>query len=202
MTEDHLGGHAGVTHIDKGALEWLQKEYGVESMLDVGCGPGGMVDTAGQLGIKAFGIDGDRDLVTKWSKISINKFMLHDFTLGPAPWSYLYDLCWSVEFVEHVEEQYMANWIETMKLGQYVVITFAPPGWPGHHHVNCQPESYWIKQFGKYGLWHDGFATNQLRWHSTMNKGVPPSKWGGKEYSRTFVKDRGLFFVNMEWTGK
>ena len=35
---------------------------------------------------------------------------------------------------------------------KYVVVTAAPPGQPGHHHVNCRPTEYWIDVFKKYGF--------------------------------------------------
>ena len=47
--EDHLGGHQGTTHIDKGTLRWAIDKLNVTSMLDVGCGPGGMVELADSL---------------------------------------------------------------------------------------------------------------------------------------------------------
>tara|TARA_B100000925_G_scaffold265589_1_gene224830 strand:- start:531 stop:740 length:210 start_codon:yes stop_codon:yes gene_type:complete len=67
-------------------------------------------------------------------------------------------------------------------------MTYAPPGWPGHHHVNCQPESYWINKFIQYGFKYDGALTNQLRSRSTMRK---PGKKGVKG---AYVKKRGLLF--------
>jgi hypothetical protein len=42
----HLGGHENETHIDDGALSYIIKTFGIGSMVDIGCGPGGMVDHA------------------------------------------------------------------------------------------------------------------------------------------------------------
>ena len=57
--EEHLGGHNGVTHLDEGALRWAISTLKIESMLDVGCGPGGMVELAEWYGLDSHGIDGD-----------------------------------------------------------------------------------------------------------------------------------------------
>ena len=38
---DHLGGHMGITHVDKGILKYF-KTKGCKTYLDIGCGPGGM----------------------------------------------------------------------------------------------------------------------------------------------------------------
>ena len=71
------------------------------SFLDIGCGPGGMVQLAEQHKLKALGIDGDHT-VTRHDPTS---FLIHDFTTGPAPITGLYDIGWCVEFVEHVYEK-------------------------------------------------------------------------------------------------
>ena len=39
----HLGGHFNRTHVDEGVLLLARSQLGVETLLDVGCGPGGMV---------------------------------------------------------------------------------------------------------------------------------------------------------------
>ena len=46
----HLGGHGNVTHIDTGLIEFARDELGCKSILDIGCGPGGIVYEAIRLG--------------------------------------------------------------------------------------------------------------------------------------------------------
>ena len=58
MLEEHLGGHQGKTHTDEGTLNWAIHYLDVKSMLDIGCGPGGMVELANSMGVDAFGVDG------------------------------------------------------------------------------------------------------------------------------------------------
>lgn len=193
---NHLGGHAGITHLDHGALDWLIESFNVKTMVDIGCGPGGMVSLAKEKGIEVLGIDGDPTLKNKWFDKEL--FLLHDFTIGSPDINRTFDLAWSVEFVEHVEEKYMDAYLGVFKLAKNIVITFAPPGWPGHHHVNCQPEEYWIEKFSNYNLEYSEVYTKKLRETSTMNVGVKPAISRGKEWSRTFVKDRGLFFTNKD----
>ena len=41
--QDHLGGHMNKTHLDKGALAWIKNKFNAKTYLDIGCGPGGMV---------------------------------------------------------------------------------------------------------------------------------------------------------------
>ena len=42
----HLGGHAGKTWIDEGALSYLSNTLSIKTMVDIGCGPAGMKDIA------------------------------------------------------------------------------------------------------------------------------------------------------------
>jgi len=183
---EHLGGHNNKTHVDRGALNWLIHEFQPKSFLDIGCGPGGMVELASEFGLKAVGIDGDYEI----SRSPRHRFILHDYTHGSVNLDQNFDIGWSVEFVEHVYEQYADNYIDTMLSCKYLIITYAPPGWPGHHHVNCQPEEYWIDMLGNHGLLYDKQRTLELRENSTMNYPKKPKK--------AFVKNRGLFFKNAQ----
>lgn len=135
-------------------------------MMDVGCGTGGMLEIAEMRGVSAFGIDGDYTL--DYGELNV---MIHDFTKGPAPLDDYFDLCWSVEFLEHVEAKYIPNYMEAFMQCRYVVVTAAPPGWGGHHHVNEQPQEYWVDKFSEYGFDIDEEETEAIRRESTMQKG-------------------------------
>ncbi len=174
--EPHLGGHFGKTILDKGALLFLKKQFSVKTMIDVGCGPGGQVELARQYGIDAIGIDGDYTL-----KLNKPYFFLHDFTKGNFPCEHSFDLAWCVEFLEHVEEKYQAFFMDTLQKAKVVACTSAPPGWIGHHHVNCREQDYWIKVFAKYGFAFDAANTERLKERSSMR--------------REFMQDTGMIFV-------
>ena len=173
---DHLGGHLNKTHIDYGVFDYLQSTFDIKSMLDIGCATGDMVEYALEKKIRASGIDGDFTLTYSFPCI------VHDFCDGPIEKLLTYDLAWSVEFLEHVEKQYMDNYMAAFQNCKYAVITFAPPGWEGHHHVNLQEESYWIDKFKYYGFEFDKKTSEKIREYSTMTKG--------------FMERTGLFFKN------
>lgn len=181
-TNDHLGGHLNRTNIDEGALQWLINRFEPESFVDIGCGPGGMVDLALSEGLDAMGIDGDPSIVRDF----IHK---HDFTHEPYYPPRKYDIGWSVEFVEHVYEKYMTNYMPVFRMCKVAVVTYAPPGTPGHHHVNLQEESYWIEKFKDNGLTFDLALTTELRNASTMNLNK-------KSHEKRFVQKRGMVFIN------
>jgi len=173
---EHLGGHLNKTHVDLGTLNYIINNYNIKSFLDVGCGPGGMVELAWSKGLDALGIDGDFTL----KRFDSSKFIIHDYTQSPLVLDKNYDLCWSVEFVEHVEADYIDNYMQTIKNSNIVIITHAPPGHKGHHHVNCQLAEYWIDVFSKYDLVYDPSMTKTIREISTMKK--------------PFLQRNGLFF--------
>ena len=182
MLEKHLGGHQGKTHIDAGTLDWAIKNLKVKSLLDIGCGPGGMVELANNLGLDAVGIDGDYTL----DRYDSSKFIIHDFTKGPAPISKRFDLGWSVEFVEHVYEEFIPNYMQAMQQCKYLIMTYAPIGHGGYHHVNENTERYWIDTIQKYGFIHDTVLTNKMRQASTM----------GTKKKHKFLQRTGLLFQN------
>lgn len=182
--EEHLGGHQGKTHLDHGALKYIMETCRIESFLDIGCGPGGMVELAEKYGLKSYGIDGDYTV----ERYNPNKFLIHDFTKGPAPVTSQYDLAWSVEFVEHVYEEFVPNYMKAFQQCKYAMITYAPPGWEGHHHVNLQEEQYWIDKFKEYGFDYNEEITNGVRENTTLRMGSP------KKRAKAFIHNRGLFF--------
>jgi cyclopropane fatty-acyl-phospholipid synthase-like methyltransferase len=173
----HLGGHAGITHLDFGCISYLKHRFSIKTMLDIGCGPGGMNEIANQLDIEWTGIDGDKCV------LSFNKnILIHDFTKNKHVYIGEYDIAWSCEFLEHIYEKYMDNYMSSFLKCKYVFVTHAPPNKEGHHHVNCKDANYWISNFNKYEFFHDRHITEQCKIHSTMK--------------REFVRNNGLFFIN------
>lgn len=175
----HLGGHEGETHLDDGALSYLIKTFDIKSMIDIGCGPGGMVGLAMDKGLAAWGVDGD-DKVERDSKVA-DRIHIHDYAKGPyvPDW---FDLGWCVEFVEHVDKPCMPNFLETFKKCKYVAMTHALPNQPGHHHVNCMPPEYWFGVMEAIGFQLLVEDTNVMRQSSTMNE--------------RYIRQQGYLFKN------
>lgn len=160
----------------------MQSQFDVKTMVDIGCGRGEQVQVGLDLGIESIGVDGDIWESNKfWGNLPI---LVHDYITGPCPdlEGKSFDLVWSVEFLEHVEEQYIPNFMADFQKGKYVICTFAPPGKGGHHHVNCNTAEYWEDTFKQYGFRLDWDLSNTIRAKSTMKK--------------YFMRDNGLGFIN------
>jgi len=170
----HLGGHFGFTAMVTKTFDYIKDKYNVRSVLDIGCGPAGMVEYANFKGIYAIGVDGDPDLE---EKPYVTK---HDFTTGELTLDKTFDLVYSTEFVEHVEEVYVKNFMPLFQRGNYVFISAAAPGQSGHHHVNCKGKNYWINVFNEYGF----------EYLLTDSEDI------AKTSSDIVVRNNSMFFVN------
>ena len=161
-----------MTHIDAGALDYLISEFNIETAIDLGCSIGGMVDLMGSKHIRAYGVDGDP---------IVRPNILHDFRDGTLDIEPL-DLCWCVEFLEHLRECDMANVWPVLRQCRVVFITHGTPDTAGNqYHHNCQTSQYWIEAFEANGFRHDLGATHDIREASTMK--------------RNFVRNTGMVFV-------
>lgn len=177
MKIKHLGGGFGRTHIDEGALKYAKDKFDITSMVDIGCGIGGMQALASKYGILYRGIDGDPELA-----MPPPNFIVHDFRNKFDKELPEIDLAWSVEFLEHVEEEYIENYLAVFRKAKYVICTAAPPGKPGWHHVNCQPIKYWIDIFEKENFTFSEKHTKEMKRSSTMK--------------REFMKETGMVYIN------
>lgn len=141
---------------------YLLVKYEVKSFLDVGAGFGHALQwfsTNGLCQIK--GVEGWHEAVEK--SLVPGHVIEHDFVTGVAPIAQPFDLCWSAEFVEHVEERYIPNYMPAFQLARRVVITHGEPGQAGHHHVTLKTTSWWRHKFLEYGFAFDAEETALLR---------------------------------------
>jgi cyclopropane fatty-acyl-phospholipid synthase-like methyltransferase len=125
---------------------YLVERFCIHSVLDLGCGEGHNVSYFfHKLGILAHGIDGLRLNVER----AIFPIAWHDLTLGPY---YMpVDLVTCIEVVEHIDEKYIGNLLDTLTNGRIVCMSHALPEQDGYHHVNCRPDEYWIDHFTARG---------------------------------------------------
>jgi SAM-dependent methyltransferase len=119
--------------------------FKIRSVIDVGCGSGRELQWFRSRGCEVLGIEG-------LPPPGILDIVEHDYTTGPYVPPRTFDLCWCCEFVEHIEEQYIPNFIATFKSSRYLMMTHALYWQDGHHHVNCQRPEYWIDRIRDSGF--------------------------------------------------
>jgi len=144
-------------------------------MIDIGCGQACQVEAARKRGLRAIGIEGDPRCLKDDLQIQF------DFSKGKFSIDEEFDLAWSVEFLEHVYEEFIPNYMPAFQAAKYVICTHAPPGKKGHHHVNCNTKEYWIEIFNQYGFDYDQKGTDMIRTSTTMGK--------------AFMRKYGLMFI-------
>lgn len=154
----HIGGYIAGGDPDTYCPDlwrWLVAEHLVRWVLDVGCGEGQAVDFFHSVGATAIGVDGvEQD--SPW-------IVQHDYTTGPLAGLAQYDLVWACEFVEHVDEAFVPNFLDSFAHAPLVMFSHALPGQPGWHHVNCRMAGYWIDRMQAIGYLIDLDLTDEAR---------------------------------------
>jgi SAM-dependent methyltransferase len=181
IVDGHLGGF--LDGGDDGTYypelwDYLVDAYEIKTVVDIGCGKGFSTAYFKSLGCEVLGIDGSEK--AKQMSLIPENFLLNDYTKQSANIK-KYDLGWSCEFLEHVEEKYQENYMNDFKKCKYVAITFAGKKQWGHHHVNCNDENYWIDVFTKNNFQYLKNETLAMR-----------------ALSKLHFKERGLFLKNEQ----
>ena len=157
-------------------LSRLFEHYQPTSVVDFGCGSGAWLAGAEALGATELrGFDGPwvdpRALTTPNIDFEPMNFEDQFPTLDRK-----YDLAISVEVAEHLHKSRANKFIELIaSASDVVVFSAAIPYQGGTHHVNEQPQSYWIKLFADAGFdYYDIFRgaiwnNEDVRWWFRQN---------------------------------
>jgi SAM-dependent methyltransferase len=133
------------------------------SVIDVGCGSGGLLAQLAQAGVPdCRGIEYSyagrqrcRALGIAVSSGDLSKRCFIDPEI---------DLCICMEVAEHIPPQFADQVVRNLTAGpKLLLFSAATVGQGGHDHVNEQSHSYWIEKFAKNGYQLDEAATAQLR---------------------------------------
>lgn len=189
IENNHLGGASldvpdGNTFMED-VWQHLSDKYNIKSVIDIGCGAGFNTAWWHERGYYAVGIEGWPEAIAK-TRMPMQRMIVHDYVNGPLKLDREFDLAWCSEFVEHVEEKFIPNFMATFQSCKYACITYATPGQTGHHHVNEQNLDYWVSKFKEYGFKFNKEETKYLR--STDTYKAP---WG--RCSLTFFENVKLF---------
>lgn len=158
-----------------------------KSLVDVGCGMGSWAKAALDLRIpEVLGIDGDF-VDDNLLVIPVDKFHRQDLS-KPFALQNRFDLAVSMEVAEHIDESDSDVFVENLtNLSDVVLFSAAVPGQGGVHHVNEQPQSYWVKKFERQGyscsvelrnrIWMDESISNYYRQNVLLFVKVGAPQW-------------------------
>jgi len=135
----------------------------ITSYLDVGCATGDLVFEMDKRSVNAWGIEG---AITSKPYAIAERLNILYADLRATIRMGKYDLCSCFEVVEHIEEQYEPILIDNLcSFSNLLVVSAAPPGQGGHHHVNCKPKEYWIEKFRERNFHYLDDLTNEFKQH-------------------------------------
>jgi len=161
----HLGGNIdggdSFTYCP-GAWKYLVNTFKVKSVADVGCGQGRALKWFQDNSCSVLGVEGLQSNADKANQLLNEEVgMRQDLQTGTVCLP-LTDLVWCCELVEHVEEQYIGNLLPLL-VAPVLAMSYAEVGQEGHHHVNCQPEEYWISVLADIGMAYDADLTHRTQ---------------------------------------
>jgi SAM-dependent methyltransferase len=124
---------------------YVVHRFGVRRVLDLGAGNGYASRFFHQIGMEVLAVEGMAENV----KNSVFPSVQIDLTEGSVCCDV--DLVYCQEVVEHIEERFLENLLNSLSCGRFILMTHASPGQGGYHHVNEQPSEYWIEHLNARG---------------------------------------------------
>lgn len=139
--------------------DFLIEKFSPQSICDVGCGEGHLMEYFLHKNIAVTGIDGLPENKLNGVPCVKDRIIIHDYQ-ERYPEPLFYDMVLSCEFVEHVDEEYCINYFDQFQKCKILAFTHAMPDQHGHHHVNCQNDMYWINMMS---ILHFNYLGNETR---------------------------------------
>lgn len=191
----HLGGFTEYDGMGVSPNVWkhMIQDYGVHSVLDVGCGRGISTSWFYLHGVDVLCVEGSHDAVER----SVlphpeTQVVEHDFSRGPWWPEKTYDAVWAVEFVEHVNVQYHFNYVTAFRKAALLFVSSSR--WGGWHHVEVHSDDWWIRKYEAYGFKYETVLTDQVRtWARNEGNSTGPD---GRPYNAQHVWLNMKVFVN------
>lgn len=144
--------------------ETLMIEFHPKSLVDVGCGSGGISLAFMKAGCKEISAFDYSKAAVELSRskgiVSAQEIDLTKAEIIPAKG----DLCICLEVAEHLPESYAKNLCRLLsEVAPILVFTAAPPDQGGHLHLNEKPQSYWIDLMKSFVMEYDVEAVDRIR---------------------------------------
>lgn len=144
------------------------------SLADLGCGAGFIVEHFADK-VPVLGVEGSREAFQVMSPKARSNAVCADLTGPPLPRLKQFESVVCMEVAEHIPEERVEDFLAWFTAARQVLLTAAPPGQGGNHHVNEQPPEYWQELFANIGLRYDPQRTS--RWRALARAGTRQCSW-------------------------
>lgn len=139
----------------------ILKNFAFHTVMDIGCANGFLLTHFHAAQKDVSGIELSADALDFLPSEIKARVQIGDFSAATGS----YDLVTCVEVAEHVPPSVSAALVEHVcRLAKAAVyFTAAPPGQPGHGHINCRPHQDWIDLFSARGWALDRDLTASIK---------------------------------------
>ncbi|OGR44578.1 MAG: hypothetical protein A2X35_00515 [Elusimicrobia bacterium GWA2_61_42] len=143
------------------------------SVADLGCGCGVYSHLFREKGVKVLAIDGAAPPQEHRFPVEI---VDRDLTAPLENTWGNFDLALCLEVAEHIPEELTAAFLKNLtKFSDRLIMSAAPPGQGGHHHVNERPRRYWAQELAALGFAYDRRASGRIL--KALEADPPPFMW-------------------------
>ena len=158
--------------------------FDFDSVLDVGCGNGFLLEELQRRGKSVSGIERSRAVRKVLAPEIADKIRIGDFRTATGSW----DLVCCVEVAEHIRPAVSERLVSTLArvAKRWIYFTAAPPGQGGRGHINCRPAAWWVGAFAEEGWSLDPEMTGAVK---LRLEALREATWLG-ENSMVFRRDR------------
>ena len=180
-----IGNHNNRTWYDRGALRFMRNNFGVDTMVDIGCGTKNQVKTALAIGYsEAIGIDGDE---------KVEPDIVSDFNYELLKLDKNYDLAWCVEVLPYIHQRKIRNLKPALEKCKYLIATATV--WSNREYPNGNKRQWYIDRFESWGFEYDDDMYKEVVEHSLMERKNHESG------SYTWLERTGMAFKNTMLVG-
>ena len=157
----------------------LARRFAPRTAIDWGCGAGLHVGALRRAGVEAVGVDAvipDADLRDPDAVLVTGDLRSPIARVAPLPARC--DLALCIDVLEHLEDSDSAAALANIVAGaSLVILSCAPPGQGGHHHVNERPRRYWVARMAELGWRYQRRETGALERTFLERRDQLPWSW-------------------------
>lgn len=158
--------------------EEIFRRFAPRTVVDWGCGSGLHAGALSRCGARVIGVDGvriavrQRDPDVDYRQADLTRVVPSHLTFAD------YDLSLCIDVLEHLADEDSGIALANITRGAgLVILSCAPPGQGGHHHVNERPRRYWVRRMADMGWRYDRPETGRMERFFRAHAAQVPLTW-------------------------